>query len=429
MSERKIHMNFKKVFASLLAIMLLFSMSAGAKSLELTIGSESLYVSDGTVSGSVLDSPAYIENGRTMVPLRVISENLGAEVLWDGATQTVTLKSGSTEIKLTINSYTAFVNGTKYTMDAAPVISNAGRTMVPIRFITENFGKNVEYIAPTAQILISDEKALAEIAGRPLTIDDYKFLAMYIQVPYNAPDYVAYLNSFAEEVMLLAAKAKAEGVEPNPEIAQQLIGEVLDNSDIVYSETLLASAVKFVIDYAYAITYANSLEFNNVQAEADAYYKENYVRAKHILILTTDAKTGAPLSSYEKSAAKEKAEYILKQLKNGGDFDKLMNEHNQDPGVSQSPDGYVFTKGEMVAPFENAAFALKVGEVSPIVETDYGYHIIKRLALPEMDDSIAYSVSMKLGNQEYVKFFEDLRSKSTITYNMTNEAILQLLTK
>jgi len=425
-------MKLRKILSALIAVMLLFTCTAGAKTLELTIGSSSLYVSDGTVTESELDSPAYIAEGRTMVPVRVISENFGAEVLWDAATQTVTIKSSDTEIKLIINSNIATVNGTEYIIDAAPVISNTGRTMVPIRFISEMLGRNVEYIAPTAQILISDEKPIAEIAGRPLTIDDYRFLQIYLQVPaYDPVSAISYINSFAEEVLLLANEAKAKGVEINPEIAQELIYEITSASEIVYSKTLMASAVKFVIDYAHALTYVNSLDFASGLggSNIEKYYKENYVRAKHVLILTSDEETGEPFNAEKKAIAKETAEFVLKRAKEGDDFDTLINKYGQDPGTEQMPDGYVFTKGEMVAPFETAAFALKIGEISPIVETDYGYHIIKRLALPEIDEATSYSIAQMISGGEYQAFYEGIRSKSTINYAYTPEQISSLLSK
>ena len=105
-------------------------------------------------------------------------------------------------------------------------------------------------------------------------------------------------------------------------------------------------------------------------------YKENsYVRAKHILI-STEAR--------EKSEAGEFAQNILSKIKAGEDFDKLMMEYNEDPGVEQFPNGYYFKKGEMVEPFENAVYSLEVGEVS-LVETDFGYHIVKKLPIDDED--------------------------------------------
>jgi len=122
-----------------------------------------------------------------------------------------------------------------------------------------------------------------------------------------------------------------------------------------------------------------SMEENAVSdEEARESIKNTYIKAKHILISTIDDETQMPLSDEEVAAAKTKAEGILNEIRNGADFDKLMRENSQDPGLETSPGGYEFGKGQMVAEFENAAYALEVGQVSDIVKSSYGYHIIKR---------------------------------------------------
>lgn len=91
------------------------------------------------------DSEPYIdENDRTMVPVRAISEALGAVVGWDAASRTVTIANDDFEITLTIGSSTAKVNGVERWMDTVPVIRN-DRTMVPIRFVSSFLGANVDW--------------------------------------------------------------------------------------------------------------------------------------------------------------------------------------------------------------------------------------------------------------------------------------------
>ena len=74
------------------------------------------------------------------------------------------------------------------------------------------------------------------------------------------------------------------------------------------------------------------------------------------------------------------AKQILEKLNNGGDFAKLAEEYSIDGSRRRGGDLGFFGRGVMVKEFENASFALKPGEVSGIVKTQFGYHLIKRLA-------------------------------------------------
>jgi len=90
------------------------------------------------------DVAPVVQNGRTLVPLRVISESLGAAVAWDQNTQMVTINTAAYNIIFTIGSTTYSVNGENKTLEAAPVIID-GRTMVPIRAISDAIGADVNY--------------------------------------------------------------------------------------------------------------------------------------------------------------------------------------------------------------------------------------------------------------------------------------------
>lgn len=116
-------------------------------------------------------------------------------------------------------------------------------------------------------------------------------------------------------------------------------------------------------------------------ADAAAYYGDHpeqfkapeEVRARHILILAEEA---APDTT--KARARALAEKVLAEVKGGLDFTAAAKKYSQDPGsAANGGDLGSFAKGRMVPAFENAAFALQVGEVSGVVETPYGYHIIQ----------------------------------------------------
>ncbi len=115
--------------------------------------------------------------------------------------------------------------------------------------------------------------------------------------------------------------------------------------------------------------------------DIEDYYKSNLkkmyshpdeVHARHILI---EVQPGA--TADQKAKAKARAEDILKQLKNGADFQKLAKEDSQDPGSRLSGgDLGTFGRNQMVKPFEDAAFSMKPGELR-LVETKFGYHVVK----------------------------------------------------
>ena len=145
---------------------------------------------------------------------------------------------------------------------------------------------------------------------------------------------------------------------------------------------------------------------------AKKFFDEDIVRVKHILIMTVDPSTGAALSEEQLAEAKKKAEDILAKAKDGEDFDSLVAEYSEDPGSQSQPDGYYLGKGfalgsngGMVEPFETASLALKVDEISDIVETSYGYHIIKRYA---NDDSVFDENKDEITYYAQYTQFEDL---------------------
>lgn len=92
----------------------------------------------------VFDVPPKVIDGRTMVPLRTIFESLGAEVEWNDKTQTVTAKRGDTSVQLTIGKPEIIVNNTAKVLDVSPCTID-GRTLVPVRAISESFKLNVSW--------------------------------------------------------------------------------------------------------------------------------------------------------------------------------------------------------------------------------------------------------------------------------------------
>lgn len=123
------------------------------------------------------------------------------------------------------------------------------------------------------------------------------------------------------------------------------------------------------------------------ETEAKKFYDDNpkdfeqpeQVKVSHILISTLDAQTQTPLPPEQKKAKQKFAQGIRARAVSGEDFAKLVQLYSDDPGSKASGGEYTFGRGRMVPEFEAASFSMKVGQISDLVETRYGYHIIKLL--------------------------------------------------
>lgn len=123
------------------------------------------------------------------------------------------------------------------------------------------------------------------------------------------------------------------------------------------------------IDQKIEIPEKENKEFYNTHPE---YFKQpEKVNANHILI-----KLGPEADESKRSAAQKKIEMVQKQLKDGKDFALLAKEFSEGPSKENGGKLGEFSRGQMVKPFEDAAFALKPGEISDIVETQFGLHLI-----------------------------------------------------
>lgn len=104
------------------------------------------------------DVPPVVKEGRTLLPLRAISESLKAEVQWDAITKTVTIARDGVVIKLILGENVATINGQQVTLDV-PLTDMKGRTLVPLRFISEAFGSNITWEPETKSVVILEEDA------------------------------------------------------------------------------------------------------------------------------------------------------------------------------------------------------------------------------------------------------------------------------
>lgn len=148
----------------------------------------------------------------------------------------------------------------------------------------------------------------------------------------------------------------------------------------------------------------------------EAYNTPKTATVRHILLLTEGK------DESEKDAIRKKMEQIHERAKAGEDFAELAKEFSEDPGSKEKGGLYEnIEHGVMVKPFEEAAFTVPVGEISDIVETRYGYHIIKveerqkeDRPLEQVRDELREKIRKNKVEQEFLSFMDDLRDKANI---------------
>jgi peptidyl-prolyl cis-trans isomerase C len=158
-------------------------------------------------------------------------------------------------------------------------------------------------------------------------------------------------------------------------------------------------------------------------AHTKDYEQPEQIRASHILI-STQAKDPNADPNKVKAEAKEKATKILEQVKAGGDFAALAKDNSDCPSAPKGGDLGFFHRGMMVKPFEDAAFALQKGQTSDLVETQFGYHIIKvtdhndahTIPFEETKAEIVTRLSDEKKNTLTKEYLESLRAKAKIDY-------------
>lgn len=133
-------------------------------------------------------------------------------------------------------------------------------------------------------------------------------------------------------------------------------------------------AIKALLDKKFAAKATiTDQEMKKFYAENPDYFKTpERVRASHILV---NVKPDA--SEADKAKARQKIQDVQKKVKKGEDFAGLAKEYSDCPSSAKGGDLDFFQRGQMVGPFQDAAFAMEVGDVSDIVETQFGYHLIK----------------------------------------------------
>ncbi len=213
------------------------------KTIIMQIGSNNMIV-DG--KEQVIDSDSNVMPmilfGRTLVPIRSVVEAMGGSVEWNNATKEITLKCNHDVIKLTLNYTEAFVNGDKKTLDVAPTSKN-NRTMIPLRFVSENFHFKVDWDAASQIITITGEMGettdMTNIKQQQTTAENNKPV-VYMTTDISPEGLLAVYNKLGFETEGNVAVKLSTGEPPasnylRPELIADLVQSV--NGTIVECNT------------------------------------------------------------------------------------------------------------------------------------------------------------------------------------------------
>ncbi|MCT4597348.1 MAG: peptidylprolyl isomerase [Vallitalea sp.] len=358
-----------------------------------------------------------VYNDRTYLPVRTLCDAIGVDVKWEGKTKTVLLMStkdessnnenekivgsiaGKTISLGEVNFYLRQMEN-YYERSFGPdvwdkVVDEKGKTV--LEFVKEDALNNIE-----KQIIIC---SIADKRGIKLSDEQSKIIDDYAQ---------QFIKQLGEEL------ANKDG------ITKEIVKKILTRQELVQA----------VFNNEMADFKADVNELNSLLEQSDEYkgYKDNgydyygkKVRARHILFMTRDS-NNEPLSDDKKAEVKAKAEEVLAKANKGEDFVTLVKNYSEDIGSKDKGGEYTFGRGLMVAEFENACFSMKPGEISKLVETVYGYHIIKLEeiieateedinAIKDNEKRIIDSVTQQLEKQAFDKKLEEWKKSYKLEIN------------
>lgn len=292
------------------------------------------------------------------------------------------------------------------------------------------------------------QEVAAQVNGKPITYQElnYAFLAR-TKVPFEGvqdnPQAQQARKEILEEMIneeLLAQQAERQKLAVAPEAVDQQVKNIQARfpSEEAFKQALSSSGLtaerlktqikkgllrqqivnKEVVDKISISPKELETFFNDHQ---DDYVQEEEVHARHILIVVVpDA------SPEDDQKAKDRAKAVLAKARKGANFATLAAQHSEGPTKDGGGDLGYFGRGRMAKPFEDAAFKLKVGEISDLVRSQFGYHIIrvegrkeaKRLSFAEAKDQVKEDLTKEKTIARYDEYIKGLRQKAKVTINL-----------
>ena len=247
----------------------------------------------------------------------------------------------------------------------------------------------------------SDGDVVAQIAGESITEGDIEEIISHVpaqyRVKYSSPQGRKEIVDGLVEMKMLAWEARRKGIDKQESVKMK-IGYIIDQTLAKELENDLRKSVKVS------------------EADIESYYREHLdryvtperVKARHILV--------------EKQGL---ADDLLGRIKKGADFQDLAKKHSTCPSADKGGDLGWFGRGKMAPEFEKAAFALNKGELSGVVKSSFGYHVIrledkresKTKTLDQVRKSIERTLQKKQAEVRMAELKDDIRKKAGVTVN------------
>jgi peptidyl-prolyl cis-trans isomerase C len=253
---------------------------------------------------------------------------------------------------------------------------------------------------------VPDDKVVITAGDLKLTALEFNQIVDSLPQQYRAAARGPGRREFGQNLMrvlLLAQQGKNLKLDQSPEYKTQAQFQA---ENLLAQRTFNQMAETIKVDDA------------QVRAYYEAHIKDyEQVRARHILIRAAGSPAPAQPGQKELTDAEAlaKAQEIRKKLVEGADFAQLASTESDDAGSkTRGGDLNFFKHGQMVAPFEQAAFSMKVGEISEPIKTQFGYHIIKVEARKSFED-FKPEIEQKVRGEEAQKMLEEMQKKANAT--------------
>ncbi len=286
-----------------------------------------------------------------------------------------------------------------------------------------------------------DSRTVLTVDGRKITYDEFRYIYLNTKADLdngdssvweNNPDLTKQLNADVIETLKKNAAVRKMAKKYKVSLTDEEKKEVKDEIEAFKASCTDDQEYNQTLNEAYLSEYA----FEEMKMLSKLWSKlYDYVTSEANCVIVADDRTLTDdiqknfycatqiLIKNDKGDSDEEnralADTVLKQAKEGADFDSLIREYGEDPGLSDNPNGYYFTNGELLSYFEDTAKALEINAISEVIPCVYGYSIIKRLPL---DDAYIKKHLEELRKSYIARTFNEMLQEYTdqITYQTTS---------